>query len=191
MKRIALLLLMSLFLLGCEQNKNEANKIAALQDNIVFLQNQIDSLKGGIIPPQIAKTEPNLLNTYSLFTADALGYRAVKTEIGYFVVGLHEIKPYENGYKIIFNVGNPSSLTYEGVRATILWGQTPKSGEAPEDWVKSLKTSQQETSKLILPGRWNQITFILSPAKPEDTAMILFTLHVNKVDFSSGIKAEN
>lgn len=192
MRKVLLLLLTIAILTGCNQNNDQNHKISQLQENMTLLQSEIESLRAGIIPPQITKSEPNLFNSYSLFTADSTGYRAVRTEIGYFVVGLHEVKPYENGYKLIFNIGNPSALTYEGVKATILWGEAPKPSESTEDWIKSLKTSQQlESSKLILPGKWNQITFTLSPASPKDTEMVLFALHVNRVDFSSGMNAEN
>lgn len=189
MIKYLLLFLTMLTLTGCEKNKeqDQAQKIATLQENILYLQNEINSLKGGIILPQIIKSDPEL-NNYSLFTADALGYRAIKTEVGYFVVGLSEIKPYENGYKITFNVGNPTALTYEGLKATILWGQTPKPGEAPDSWIKSLKTTQEQNSKLILPGNWHRITFVITPAQPQDTAMILFSLHVNQIDLNSEIK---
>ncbi len=66
----------------------------------------------------------------------------------------------------------------------IKWGE-PQTDENFEAWYQSLKSQEITIDKPLLPGMWNNVTAILSPATAKETGFISLNLITNGVNLHS------
>ncbi len=113
------------------------------------------------------------------------GFQRIETSVGYIFVSLADVQKYANGYKVIFDLGNPYNASITNINATLRYGKG-LSEYIPEDnvndfythyksWEDNLKVAERSIVNEIYGGSWNKVTFIISPAKEED----LETLHLS------------
>lgn len=174
MRKIFILSFIVLILCGCTQNQVDDLKksVASLKSQNADLQNEINQLNMRLF---------FLQNSYAAFTPSSKGYSTLKANVGTFIVALKKITPYANGYQATFTIGNPSLMTFDGAVATLEWGQPYQKGENYLEWLNSLKSEQIKIEKPILPGVWNVVTFVLSPATAEDTGFISLALQTDQI----------
>jgi hypothetical protein len=163
------------------QVKGLEQKVTALEDALETLKTEYEVLKtrveinetGDIFEPAHPKS--------ASFKPDEKGFQAIYTDYGQFLVSLQEIRPYANGYKVKFNLGNPSSLDFENVEVGLQWGPSrPENGFGPKsisytDWRKKFKTSKQSVNRRLFAGSWNPVELVLAPASQDDLGSIEIT----------------
>lgn len=115
-----------------------------------------------------------------VFSPSSDGYAYFHTDEGNFPVSLNKLTKYANGYKASFLIGNPYSIEYKDTIITLRWGEPKKPSQSYEEWEKTLKRREINVVKRLLPGVWNKVSIVLSPATAKETGFIGFSLKVNK-----------
>lgn len=192
MKKILYFLLL-VFLTGCQQN-NPDSKIDNLQSQITDLQNKVSELSSDYTSQQqfnrfIAASV--IQTTTASFNPASEGYAVVNSNVGNFLVNLVKLQKYADGYKAIFNIGNPNYLIFNGIKVTVSWGTPYNTTMNYGEWLKSLSTNTVEINKPLFPGMWNNIEVVLSPATPEQTGYIGVSIAGDKVLLSSDLRPPN
>lgn len=101
------------------------------------------------------------------FSPAYTGYQQVNSKCGSFYVSLQHIDKYANGYKTTFHIGNPSLVTYNNLGIVLGWGKS----------YLTRRTKEHTIVNDILPGIWNKVTVVLSPAKEEDIELIILQIN--------------
>lgn len=140
---IALLVCIS----ACD-NKNESYKKTtdSLQDEIAQLKSPT--------------------NIFSISSQDTFA------KVDNFYVSLTSVRKYVDGYILVFEVGNPLFVTYRNIKIQLTCGKLRPKQMTYDEWEKNLLSKTQIIKKEILPGMWNKVEIIVSPAKEEDLSLI-------------------
>jgi len=83
-------------------------------------------IKAGIADEYMSQNERPKSATFS---PTEKSFQAIHTDYGVFLVSLQNVTQYANGYKAVFHLGNPMSLTFRNVDLELKWGpERPKDG---------------------------------------------------------------
>lgn len=170
-------------IVGCDSidGKNtNSEKISSLENQISQLQTDLSTLND-----QISKDN----KSYAIFTPGSVGYSIVQSNVGYFVVSLERLTKYANGYRATFNIGNPTLITYNGIRVHVEFGRSYSKDMSFSDWMNSLNSEDLIVNKQILPGVWNNVSVVLSPASPSDTGFISISVSSDQIILSNDYRA--
>jgi hypothetical protein len=99
------------------------------------------------------------------------GVQRIDTSMGSFLIGLKDVSPYLDGYKLSISIGNPSSITYTRSEITVRW--------VTDTLIQTSKTTIIED---LNPGYWNRAEVIISPAKADDISKLEITMETNTVE---------
>lgn len=183
MKKIILLFALQFLIVGCTQDINKqnetANEINTLGDQISSTRNQLAAIQTQI--DKINSTIYMLKDEEAIFTPSSEGYSTLRSNVGYFVVSLEKLTKYANGYKATFLIGNPSLTTFNGAKVTVKWGRALSKDDNFGNWYNSLKTETININNSLLPGVWNKVNIVLSPAESKDTGFISISLKTSTV----------
>lgn len=161
-----------LILTSCSSDNNNQNEIDSLKNQINLLESDINELYNKI----------NQLNrNYAIFDPSSKGYATINAETGSFVVTLDNLNKYANGYKATFKIGNPNLITYDQVKLHISWGEAYDGKKAYNEWLNALKSEDVVIDKSLLPGVWNKVTVVLSPATASETGAIFLSISTNSI----------
>lgn len=186
MKKIFFIIIAITYLCSCSEyikpNNSKLSELKSLinklQDKIEELENKSTQLKYKIAPLQaqinmLSEKVSSIQNPLAIFTPSSKGYTTINTNNGNFLVSLDSLTKYANGYKAVFNIGNPNLVTFNGVKINVAWGKDNSSSK--------FKTNNVTINKPILPGVWNKVSVVLSPATANETGIIVLTLSVDKI----------
>jgi hypothetical protein len=167
---------------GCEQyNPNkQAEKIEKQNKEITALKEDLEQLRELVRLHSYTslKVERNI-NEMAIFTPSDKGYQPINTSAGPLLIALRDIKKYANGYKLTFEVGNPTLAKFGSSTAIILYGKSYDKSTDYNEWESNLKKLTVPINKEIIPGVWNKVVAVLSPAKEDDLEYIRFSFLPN------------
>jgi len=168
---------------GCtpenQSNSNQNEEISSLNTQISSLQNQINQLQNDA--NQTSSKISQMNKSYALFTPSSKGYSTINANVGTFVVSLDSLSKYANGYRATFSIGNPNLMTFNGIKVQVQWGEAYTPDKNYSDWIRSLKSEEIDINKSLLPGVWNKVTVVISPATSKETGVIFLSLVTNIV----------
>jgi outer membrane murein-binding lipoprotein Lpp len=165
---------------GCTSDDiNNNRKSEEISNQISSMQNQINQLQNDL--SQLSSQVSQLNKNYAVFTPGSNGYSTIYSAAGYFIVSLVSLKKYANGYRATFDIGNPNLITFNGIKLKVVWGEVYSNDKNYINWVNSLKTEEIEINKPLIPGVWNKITVVLSPATANETGFISLSVITNQV----------
>ncbi len=155
-----------------EQVRQLRDKIAVLESKLSFDEDMINA-------KQFER------KTVELSVAGH-GYRKLDTDDGTFLVGVDQVVPYLNGYKLTLLIGNPSFATYSGFKVKIRWGTRFDVGpftdkKAFDEWEKSIQEKEQSFADVLEPGSWNKAEFVVIPATAEQLGMMSISMTTGQV----------
>ena len=164
---LALMITVGLFLFwGCEDHKANKSMLEAMQKDISDLQamqKDISDLQFRIAMLEITKDPYKT----AVFEPSEKGYQRLDSDCGIFLVSVQEVKPYLDGCRTPFHIGNPSAVIYPGFTLKIKWVKRREKGEKFGDWQKQLQEKQQKFAEELKSGWWNKVVVTVSPAKPD------------------------
>ena len=130
-KSVTLSIIVFLLFSGCDRQK----EITELRQRVFNIE----------MAREMEKMERDRDKKCYLDASSLKKYQKINTYSGSFLVGLNDVKPYLDGYKLILFIGNPSTASYEGFSLKIKWGREFDHKEfnsnpsAYNDWEKSLQ----------------------------------------------------
>lgn len=182
MRRLTLFWFAMLFVAaGCN---GATSRVAELEKKVVALELQQAGLKAAADVLEIRLTTTEQIQNEdaraksAVFLTGETGFQTIHTNLGMFLVSLQDLKPYADGYKAVFRLGNPLALDFEDVEMELSWGpKRPEGavGQAYRDWRNKFKSSKQTVTRRVRAGSWNPVEIILSPATAADVGHIEVT----------------
>ncbi len=168
---IGSMILLSLQCPGCNSSDQQGKAISELQNEIRSLKDEVLNLQSKIFALELGQ---NTYDAIALDPASPKGYKRIDTSSGIFLISLEEVKPYLDGYKVILDLGNTSSVIYSGFTLKAKWGRRYDYSVTQPDqleydkWIKSLQKKEVSFTNELKPASWNKVELILSPVKPEE-----------------------
>jgi len=124
-----------------------------------------------------------------IFEPDSEGFYKIETGVGDLYVSLKNIEEYANGYKVSFQVGNPYEADILNAKASLLYGISYKEYKEQhkdsndkgyqnlfDDWQNNLKKVEKSITEGFKRGKWNNLEFIITPAKSNELATLKLSL---------------
>jgi hypothetical protein len=91
------------------------------------------------------------------------GYSVVRTDLGPVTVSLIDVQPYANGSRVTLKIGNTTSATINGAKATLEWGNVDAKGLPNNENAKSRDVSFTES---LTRGSWTTVRVVLDRVPP-------------------------
>ncbi len=82
-------------------------------------------------------------------------------------------------------------MTFNGVKVQVYWGESYTKDKNSNDWINSLKSEKIDINKPLLPGVWNKVTVVLSPATANETGFIILSLITNQVYLKPDLRSSS
>lgn len=186
MKRIGMAVAPFL-VLGCvAQDDARLKKVAeidSLKDSVASLEREVKALESSGLALQEQVEEHNS----AIFDpASSRGYHRLDTTTGMFLLSIQSVAPYLDGYRVTCNFGNPSSATFKGFKLRAKWG--PRSPMRQNDhkmtysqWQAALQEKELSLTETLRAGWWNPVSFVLSPAKPDEFGYLELSMETGEV----------
>jgi hypothetical protein len=108
------------------------------------------------------------------------GYQRLDTSTGTFLVSLKDVQPYADGFKLKLTIGNPSYAQYNGFVLDVTWNKSFEKFTT-EDWGHAQHEKTFNYTEKLMPGSWNTISLILSPAQKEELEFIEISMTTDQV----------
>jgi hypothetical protein len=151
--------------------KNKINNDSSIQKD---LEERLNQLIRRVYTLELEKTANS---SVTIDPGLPKAYQRLDSTTGSFFVLLESVTPYLDGQKVTLTIGNPSSATYSGFTLKVKWGPRYPTYD-PKDSVEYFKqlelvskSTQQRDIKLtdsLIGGRWNRVSFNLTPAAAKD-----------------------
>ena len=171
-----------MFCVACDQPAapTKPQNTQTLEKQIAELKEKVDKLDGDTKRVELALDQQK--NQYSSIVIDpsVKGYERIDTTAGSFLVMLKDIQPYADGYKLKLSIGNISSAEYSGFALTATWHKS-YAKYTSEDWSKGGHEKTFNYPEKLLPGSWNTVSLILSPAQKEELEYIEISMSTNQI----------
>lgn len=164
------LLVASLALLASLQ-KTETHRPSDPNADIVALQKDFDSLKTRVNELWIERLFAS--HKEASFNTTSQGFSLIETQYGNLMVSLKNTEKYGDGYKLTFEIGNPTSLTISGLSGEIEWQPLIDYKRYYDDENYKKETDEKTKSKKfhilsdLYPGAWNVASITIGPASEE------------------------
>jgi vacuolar-type H+-ATPase subunit I/STV1 len=107
---------------------------------------------------------------------------------GSFLISVEDAVPYLDGYKVHLEIGNPSAARYTGFRLKMKWTKHfPKNADLAfyGEWRKTIKEKEVSFTETLMPGMWNKIEIILSPASVDELGYFHVSLETSAIQLPS------
>jgi|WetSurMetagenome_2_1015567.scaffolds.fasta_scaffold299131_2 hypothetical protein len=171
--RILFVIIMAAVICCSKENNHKLTK------EIVSLESQIDSLKLALKIHEIV-TKPD--ESIVLDVSAPKTYQKLNSTTGTFLVSLLDIQPYLDWYKLIINIGNPSSADYRGLKCHVKWGPAWNDKiDSYESWTSKIKEKDISFAEELTSGYWNKINLVLSPATSNDLGYVELSITTDAV----------
>jgi hypothetical protein len=98
-------------------------------------------------------------------------------------VSIQNVTPYVDGFRVTCNFGNPSSATFNGFKLKAKWGpRLPKDKNMTiAQWEAANREKELSLTNILQAGSWNPVSFVLSPAKPEEFGRLALSMDTDNV----------
>ncbi len=116
--------------------------------------------------------------------ANDRGYVLTRTNTVNLLVSIFKCEPYLDGQRVYLNLGNPSSVLLIGVKMKVRWGRRLQKGEDLITWGDSLQTKEIDIPDQLLPGGWNPVSFIISPAALDQFEYLAISIETSQLQLS-------
>jgi hypothetical protein len=139
--------------------------VAALRNRTDSLEKRLDSLSRAMTSVDFRQRLHTISSDYekvAFLTPGSDGYSILRADIGTLTVNLVDVQPYANGSRITLKIGNTTSASIDGAKATVEWGSVVNG--MPEN--DSTKSRVVTIAEALESGRWTNVRVVLEGAPP-------------------------
>jgi hypothetical protein len=144
----------------------------AIEERFGHIENDVSRISNQVSVLEWVVTDTNT----AIFSPKEEGFQKIETGVGDVYVSLENITPYADGYKVTFTIGNPSAANILNARASLSYGSPFNREVSYEAWRAGLKQVEKKIQAPLKPSTWNKVTFVISPAKADETGYLLLKL---------------
>ena len=166
MRKKRCLLMGTLALTACGASPQPAleRDMNQLKIDIAALKDSLQAVRRSIRFDEIWRD----LDKIAFMTPGSDGYSVIRTDLGPMTVSLENIESYANGSRVTLQVGNITSATINGAKATVEWGRV-SSDSAADNPTKSREVSFRNP---LRSGSWNTISVVLEGVPPTELGFV-------------------
>lgn len=139
---------------GCKKNAPDTPAVQTAPDKTESLQEKVDRLQRDLF--QIKMQVRQMSGGSADVSTEEKGYSIAQTKYGSFAVACKNVTPYLDGYKVQLNIGNLTSVKFNGAKISLLWG------------TEYNHNKEMSVTNSFFPGRFTTVEIVMTPAKPED-----------------------
>lgn len=161
MTRLTLLVLSTLLLTSCTRGAGDMD-VGSLQMKFLELQKQVDDMSSRLV-----EMDRRFADT-AYFRPSSHGHQVVWVDTGFLYVQVKDLKAQKDGYQVTFEVGNPMSVTFRAVHATVSWGIPDLRGPAGSSDHAPAHHLDYELKGELRPGTITPVTMFLPDANGDD-----------------------
>lgn len=152
---------------GCSKHDSAVmERLVAAEKAASAAQSASDDLRNQIAALRLAVNEQG--ESPAFVSADESGYGIINTRHGRLVASVESAAPYLDGFKVTLSIGNLTSADFDGAKVHLMWGEKPNE--------KAFNITDT-----IRAGAFNNVTVVMSPAKPADLKLFSVGLSLSKV----------
>lgn len=194
---VAILSVLIVSTLGQAQGKaptQSERRISDLQKEVANLREQVGKLSKSLSEVETAviklRTDVDLYKEVELDLSAPRKYQRLDATqgTGSFLISVQDAVPYLDGYKVHLNIGNPSAARYTGFKLKMKWAKHLP-GDAGWDsyleWLKAIKEKEVSFTEPLMPGTWNKIEVILSPASADELGYFDVSVETDIIELTS------
>lgn len=182
---------------GCSQKPAEdksAAQVEALKQQVATLSQQLQQAQQSAIALAGRVSMLELWRSIDASNSAELdptskSYGVAKTNLGNLLISVDNVSPYADGYKLRLMVGNPNMVTFDGAKLKVQWAEKPRWGDKNFDsvkWSASIQQKDVDITNNILPGTWNPVEVVISPATAAQTGYLAVTATLDKLSLRPG-----
>lgn len=158
------ILISSFNILQSNKNYNMIQKdLESINSKIFILESSAETNKAAIL-------DPSNLGGYTRFDSNS----------GAFLVSLKDLQPYLDGYRVILEIGNPSSVTYNGFNLKAEWGESlynfTGDKKAHHIYKRDFSFIQE-----LRPGTWNKVDLAITPIKKDEFGYLKLSIETDTI----------
>ncbi len=146
-------LFLALMIFGGCPDQNELNKtkkeVAEMQDQV----NDLKKIDKDYFIPTISQIQDMQQPESILLDPTSKNYQKIDSDGYIFLIGVGDIAPYADGYKLTLSIGNPYLIRFNGFQLSIYWGKELDSKKDNySEWEKSLRNKIETFTGTLYPG---------------------------------------
>lgn len=162
----------------------------SLLPKIESLEKQISGLTARLsFDEDLLSSKQDVHTTVVLDPAKLHVYQELDANPLQFLVSLESVAPYLNGYKLIIDVGNPTTARFHGATIICKWNKAYDwrhySQESYKAWQAAIHTSQTNVTNEIDPGSWNPIEIDLLPATQDELEYLTVSIQSDTISLTN------
>ena len=166
-----------------KKNYELSAQVADLKKRTTNLEDQM-SLLLSMLQGKQDKNEEVILDPSSLNT-----YQRIDAGSFQLLVSLESVTPFLNGYKVVIDVGNPSTVKLSNVKVTCKWAKrfdwNNNSPDAFKRWHDSIRSTEVSVQKTVVSGSWNPVEIVVLPASPEELGYLAISITTGTASLSA------
>jgi outer membrane murein-binding lipoprotein Lpp len=140
---------------GLSGQRSSSEKVEQLQKDVAVLKSRIDDLTSGSADVDCSGQR----------------YSIAQTKFGSFAVVCRQLSQYEDGYRVRLDIGNLTSVRFDGAKVQVNWGSS------------LVNHREIEVTDSFPPGQSATLNFVMTPATLEDTKKVTVKLEFDQIAF--------
>jgi hypothetical protein len=169
-----------------------SSEMTELRRQAAELKNVVDDHATTLRLLQIAQQQMKRRNVTATFNLSEEGFQHVDSEVGAFLVSIHDAKPYGDGTRLTVRVGNVTSADFSGATLSLKYGRKIPENEDGTINIEELEKPQYEAKskehkilERVRAASWNPVTVSLPGIKPDELGYIHIGITADQIYLSS------
>ncbi len=150
---------------ACSRDADEARELAVLRARLDSLQLVVKKIEFDAKYADFFSKVDGI----AYLTPGSSGYSLIQSDLGKLAVSLEDVRPYANGTRIVLSIGNLTSATINGAKASIEWGSVDSAGSPRNEAAKSRDATFAEH---LPAGAWTQVPLVLDGVLPAEFGFV-------------------
>lgn len=153
----------------CACSRQDAQPGSDYSKRIAELENRLLGIE------EVVGMHSKLIPAGALMDATSKEYQVIYTVHGPYTISVDEARQYLDGYKLRLKIGNLTSAIATNVKLIVSWGPSPGDSDFPNtpgEVHKAFKTNEYNLSEVLMPGAFNAVDVVISPAKANELKMM-------------------
>ena len=115
------------------------------------------------------------------------GYQVLQSRLGPLAVSIEDVRAFASGTRVVLQVGNASSVTFDGAEFSVTYGPpapTDLDEEGWEDyqaWFEGLLEAELTTASTLSPGVWNEVQLDLPGIEPSALGFLELEISTDRI----------
>ena len=162
---------------------------SGLQGRVQDLEHRVDSLSTQLAFQRLRLSgleSQGQSVTFDPITSE--GYDVLQGPLAAFALSIEDVRAFANGTRLVLQVGNTSSVTFNGADFSVTYGPSSPMDTDAEDWLErydawreGLMRAELTTSATLSPGVWNEVHLNLPGIEPSALGHLRLEISTNRI----------